>query len=405
MRLKIRPSKLSGRAIAPPSKSIAHRYLIAAALARGESRIEGIAASEDISATVDCLRALGAEITLDGDTATVVGFDPRTAAPRAPLTCRESGSTLRFLLPLAWLSGNPVTLTADGRLPERPLTVYREIADREGLHLEGEGGIITACGRLRGGEYTVRGDISSQFITGLLFALPFTGRESVIHLLPPVESRSYLDLSLEALSRFGLLAGYADELTLTVPATDCLTPCSCRVEGDYSNAAFLDALSLLGHEVTVGGLSDESRQGDRVYREHFAALRDGSPTISLADCPDLGPILMAMAAALHGARFTDTARLRLKESDRGVVMARELRKFGAEVCLAENEITVLPGRLHPPTEEIEGHNDHRIVMATATLMTRYGGVIRGYRAVKKSYPDYFTTLESLGCEVIYYENE
>lgn len=405
MRLAIRPSRLSGLATAPPSKSIAHRYLIAAALSEGESRIEGIASSEDISATVDCLRALGATITLDGDVATVTGFDPRTAAPCEPLGCRESGSTLRFLLPLTWLSGNPVTLTAGGRLPERPLTVYREIADREGLLLQREGGVITASGRLCGGEYTVRGDISSQFITGLLFALPFTGVGSVIHLLPPVESRSYLDLSLEALSRFGLTARYADELTITVPACDRLTPCSCRVEGDYSNAAFLDALTLLGHEVTVGGLSDESRQGDRVYRKHFAALRDGAPTISLADCPDLGPILMAMASALHGARFVDTGRLRLKESDRGVVMAAELRKFGARIQLAEEEITVLPSVLHSPTEEIDGHNDHRIVMAAATLLTRYGGVIRGYEAVKKSYPDYFTTLKSLGCEVIYYENE
>ncbi|MBO7292948.1 MAG: 3-phosphoshikimate 1-carboxyvinyltransferase [Clostridia bacterium] len=405
MKLRIHPSRLSGLAVAPPSKSVAHRYLIAAALANGESRIEGISSSEDISATVDCLRALGAEITLGGEAATVLGFDPRTAAPRGPLGCRESGSTLRFLLPLAWLSGSPVTLTAGGRLPERPLTVYEEIAAREGLLLEREGAVIRASGRLRGGEYTVSGNISSQFITGLLFALPFTGRDSVIHLLPPVESRSYLDLSLEALSRFGLAARFTDELTLTVPATDRLTPCSCQVEGDYSNAAFLDALTLLGHEVTVGGLSDGSRQGDRVYREHFAALKDGTPTISLADCPDLGPILMAMAADLHGARFVNTGRLRLKESDRGVAMAAELAKLGARVSLADEEITVLPSELHPPKEEIDGHNDHRIVMATATLMTRYGGVIRGCEAVKKSYPDYFTTLESLGCEVTYYENE
>ena len=271
MKLRIRPSRLSGRAIAPPSKSIAHRYLIAAALAEGESRIEGVSSSEDISATVDCLRALGAEITLKGDTATVIGFDPRTTAPEGPLVCRESGSTLRFLLPLCWLSGNPATLTAHGRLPERPLTVYREIADREGLLLEREGNVLTASGRLSGGEYTVRGDISSQFITGLLLALPFTGRESVIHLLPPVESRSYLDLSLEALSRFGLAAGYTDEVTLTVPATDRLTPCRCRVEGDYSNAAFLEALALLGHGVTVSGLSAESRQrseGTRLNSSH-----------------------------------------------------------------------------------------------------------------------------------------
>ncbi len=401
MNVTIRPGRLSGRVLAPPSKSIAHRYLIAAALAEGESRIEGISSSEDILATMDCLCALGAEIKLSGNTATVRGFDPRTASPTSALNARESGSTLRFLIPLAWLSGRPVTFLGSERLLARPLSVYREIAEREGLGFEQGERALTVRGRLVGGHYPVRGDISSQFITGLLFALPFTEGGGGLTLLPPVESRSYLDLTLAALRRFGLAIEEREKNRFLIPPVRHLLPCEATVEGDYSNAAFFDALSLLGHEVEVSGLDAASCQGDRVYREYFAALDAGMPTLSLADCPDLGPILMAVAAAGGGARFTNTRRLAIKESDRGAAMAAELRKLGAEVILDEDEITVLPARLHAPSEPLLGHNDHRIVMALSTLLTRLGGSIEGAEAVKKSLPEYFELLETLGCKVEY----
>lgn len=405
MRVEIRPSSPRGSITAPPSKSMAHRYLITAALAEGTSHIGGIAPSEDILATLDCLNALGADITVENSTATVHGFDPRDAVPRKALVCRESGSTLRFLLPLCWLSGHPATMVGSQRLLERPLSLYEEIAAREGLTLSKRSDALTVCGRLAGGEYTLRGDVSSQFITGLLFALPFCKKKSTLRLLPPIESRSYLDLTVAALARFGSGIGFADETTLTIPENDRLCATDCIVEGDYSNAAFFDALATLGYPVTVTGLSDNSMQGDRIYRSYFSALAEGMPTLSLADCPDLGPILMAVAAAMNGAHLTNTRRLRIKESDRGAVMAEELKKFGARVAVYEDEIVIEKTPLHPPTEPLYGHNDHRIVMSLATLLVRFGGSILGAEAVKKSFPDYFTLLHALGTEVILYENE
>ena len=399
MTVTIRPTRLSGSVEAPPSKSIAHRYLIAAALAEGTSRIEGISSSEDISATIDCLTALGARIEVADGIATVTGIDPGVVKPSGRLLCRESGSTLRFLLPLGWIVPAEVTFEGKGRLPERPLSVYDEIAKHEGLGLLRSQNTVSTSGRLAGGEYTVPGDISSQFITGLLFALPFTGRDSVIHLLPPVESRSYLDLTLAALSRFGSHARFLDDLTIAVPAEGRLHATDCRVEGDASNAAFFAALTAIGHSVAVTGLSPDSLQGDRVFREHFAALKEGFGRISLADCPDLGPILMAVAAALHGAHFTDTRRLAIKESDRGAAMAEELSKLGIRVTRGDNEITVHPGQLCPPQVPLSGHNDHRIVMACATLLTLVGGSITGAEAVKKSLPEYFELLGALGAEI------
>ncbi len=403
MTVRIAPGSLGGVVKAPPSKSMAHRALIAAALADGVSHICGVAASEDIQATVDCLRALGAGIEISDGVATVSGFDIRRAQPTAPLLCRESGSTLRFLLPLCWLSGNGARLMGSERLLSRPLTVYQEIAERHGLPFCLSGGSLSVGGRLSGGEYAVRGDVSSQFITGLLFALPLTEEGGTLHLLPPVESRSYIDLTMEMLSRFGAPVRAEGDVLYAEPVR-ALTPCDVAVEGDYSNAAFFEALRVLGHDVTVEGLDPNSRQGDRVYREHFFALAAGTPTLSLADCPDLGPVLMAVAAAKNGAVFLDTARLSIKESDRGAAMAKELSKLGVCVTVEKNRITVEGGTLRAPTCPLDGHNDHRIVMALSTLLTVLGGVIEGAEAVKKSLPEYFEILTQLGAEVTYEVN-
>ncbi|MBQ2719603.1 MAG: 3-phosphoshikimate 1-carboxyvinyltransferase, partial [Clostridia bacterium] len=230
-------------------------------------------------------------------------------------------------------------------------------------------------------------------------ALPFTEGGGTLRLLPPVESRSYIDLTLAMLSRFGAPVRTEGDV-LHVGAVCALTPADVTVEGDYSNAAFFEALRVLGHDVRVTGLDPESRQGDRVYREYFAALEAGTPTLSLADCPDLGPVLMAVAAARHGAVFTDTARLAIKESDRGAAMAEELSKLGTRVTVEKNRITVEGGTLSSPRAPLCGHNDHRIVMALATLATLVGGCIEGAEAVKKSLPEYFDILTQLGAKVI-----
>lgn len=395
MNITIFPSKAKGTVTAPPSKSMAHRYLIAAGLSNGKSIVGNLAPSQDILATIDCLRALGAQIEFDGTTATIIGTNPVTSHTQVPLNCRESGSTLRFLIPLCLLSDTPTMLIGYGRLMQRPQSVYETICQEQGLTFYQTEESIHLEGPLQAGNFTLRGNISSQFITGLLFALPFSNGECTITILPPVESRSYINLTLSVLQEFGIEAHWLNDTTLHVmPGT--YKAHNVTIEGDYSNAAFLDVYNYLGGKVTLNGLNPYSLQGDKVFKQGFNALYHGNTTLSLMDCPDLGPIYMAMAAALHGATFTETARLKIKESDRGMAMAAELAKFGVKTVVQENSIIVYPSSLSTPNEPLHAHNDHRIVMALATLCTITGGTITDAQAVEKSFPDYFQVISSLG---------
>lgn len=375
---QIQASRAVGRITAPPSKSMAHRLLIAAGLAGDESLVSGIDWSEDLLATRDCLHALRT-----GET----------------LCCRESGSTLRFFIPLALLGAAPLTFTGSQRLMSRPLGVYEELCRDQGLAFVQKGRELSVCGPLRPGLFELPGDVSSQFVTGLLFALPQLAGESVIALRPPVESRSYIELTLAALRLFGVEAAWVDEHTLRVPGSQRYLPRRVQVEGDWSNGAFLSAFNLLGGDVTVEGLDEASLQGDKVYIKHYSALETAFAEISLADCPDLGPVLFALAAEKHGAHFTETRRLRIKESDRGAAMAEELGKFGADVRVGEDDVWIYPAALHAPAEPLCGHNDHRIVMALSLLLTKYGGSIAGAEAVRKSYPGFFADIQKLGIKV------
>ena len=399
MRAVIQPGTARGTVQAPPSKSMAHRLLICAALAEGESVIRSVDRSEDILATADCLAALGASLIWEGNTIRVRGCNPRKAPPSV-LRCRESGSTLRFMLPLCLLSGSSMRLEGSEKLLSRPLSVYEDLCREQGLVLQRDGEGLLAEGLLVPGEYAVPGSVSSQFITGLLFALPLLPAGSRIRLIPPVESRSYLSLTLQALRDAGVSVSWADEFTLTVPGNTAFRPRDTQVEGDYSNAAFFEAFNCTGGSVTVTGLRPDSLQGDRVYLEYFPRLASGSAQLDLTDCPDLAPVLFAVASLCRGAVFTGTRRLRFKESDRGAVMAKELAKFGVSVAAGENEITVSGGSLRAPRETLQGHNDHRIVMALAVLCLRTGGVLEGAEAVRKSYPGFWDALRSLGAEII-----
>ena len=233
----------------------------------------------------------------------------------------------------------------------------------------------------------------------MLFTLPFLKAESRIRLIPPVESRSYINMTVDAMRSFGVFVRWEDENTLTASSGQAYKPCSLSVEGDYSGAAFLDAFNVLSGSVTVTGLKENSLQGDGVYKRLFPLLANGKPEIDVSDCPDLAPILMTIASAKNGAVFTGTKRLRLKESDRGTVMKEELSKFGAEIKTEENKITVEPSTLHKPTEILSGHNDHRVVMSLAVLASRYGAEIDGAEAVSKSFPGFFDVLKRLGVEV------
>lgn len=403
MNIEIKPSAPNGRIAAPPSKSMAHRLLICGGLSEGESIIHGIADSEDMHATLDCLSALGAQYIQEGDTVKIRGIDVRTARPTRPLGCRESGSTMRFFLPLCLLSGNETVLKGAPRLLERPLSVYENIAADQGLTFRRERESVTVGGCLSSGVYRIPGNISSQFISGLLFALPLLPEDSTVVVLPPVESRSYLLLTIDALRLFGVEIVWRDERTLYIRGGQRYTAGEVTVEGDWSNAAAFHALNQLGGRVEIDGLSENSLQGDRVCLRYLDQLSGGMPTLHIGDCPDLGPILLAVAAAKHGAVFCGTRRLRMKESDRGAAMAEELAKFGVAVTVHEDSIVVYPAAFHAPTEPLSGHNDHRIVMALCALLCRTGGRMVGAEAVRKSLPNYFELMTALGTEVNTYE--
>ena len=462
MRVTIQPSRAHGRVTAPPSKSVAHRALICGALT-DFSPVGGLAWSEDILATCDCLRALGAKIYQSGKNSVLIGYKRLSipgsgrfdAVPEgAVLPCRESGSTLRFLIPLAMLSGRTVTFTGSERLMQRPLGIYQEIAAKNGGLFEQKDGTLTVRGGLCAGDYEIPGNISSQFITGLLIALSLADGESRIRVTEPFESRSYTDITVAVMRDFGVPV-QCEGNTFVLAGNAAYQKRPYTVEGDCSNAAFLEALALLSEREDEAGLTERSDaaeiapahtsaqagltvlgvpadtcQGDRVYYEMLHSLADGTcREFDLSDCPDLAPCLFAMAAYYGGAHFTGTARLAIKESDRAKAMAEELAKFGATVTVGENDVTVAAGKnyiaengntaadggnnaadganaaakavgsLHAPSEVLSGHNDHRIVMALALLCTVTGGVIDGAEAVAKSYPDFFEVIGSAGITV------
>ncbi len=395
MTAKISPSSLSGTVKAPPSKSMAHRLLIGAGLCEGKSIIHGVALSEDIKATLNCLSALGAKWQRDGDDIIIDGTDVRMSSPQRVLECGESGSTIRFFVPISLLSGNKTVLTGAKRLLERPLTVYADMCREKNMFFSQNSNGVSVKGPLIGGTYNIPGNISSQFISGLLFALPLLKEDSIINILPPVESRPYINLTIKALSTFGIEIKETEQNTLFIPGGQHYTPTDATVEGDWSNAAFFEALNLFGNNINVTGLDENTLQGDRVFVKHFESLSKGSPVIHIGDCPDLAPILFAVSAAKYGGVFTGTRRLKLKESDRAECMAAELRKFGTAVTVHDDDVVIFPKEFHTPNEILDGHNDHRIVMSLAVLCTLTGGEIDGAQAVNKSYPGFFETLRCL----------
>lgn len=400
---EIRPGKGKGTMEAPPSKSMAHRLLICAGLAEGKSVIEGISSSEDMKATLDCLSAIGAEYEIEGEKVKITGSDIRNIPENAVLRCRESGSTLRFFIPICLLDGKTFTFTGSEKLLSRPLSVYKEIFEKQGIAFEASADKITLGGKLRSGTYKIKGNISSQFITGLLFVLPLMEEDSIIQLIPPVESLSYINLTIEALAIFGVKIDWQDEKTLFIKGGQSYKAAFAKVEGDYSNAAFFAALNVLGSEIEITGLNPNSLQGDKVYEKNFALLGKGTPTINISDCPDLGPVLFALAAVKGGGVFTGTRRLKIKESDRASAMAEELSKFGVAVTVHGDSVVIYPHNFHAPSEVLNGHNDHRIVMSCAVLSTLTGGKIEGAEASGKSLPDFFERLQKLGFEVTLYD--
>ncbi len=395
---EISVSKAKGSVVAPPSKSMAHRMLICAALASGTSKIYNIACSEDILATIDCLSALGAEFRFENDFVSVNGINLENIKNPICANCRESGSTLRFMVPIKLLTGAECTLTGSDYLFTRPLTIYEEICKKFGFIFDKKASSLTIKGKLESGKYEIPGNISSQFISGLLFALPMLKNDSKIIITGDFESRSYIDLTISALNSFGIKVDFTEN-EIYIYGNQSYKPTEISVEGDYSNSAFYEALNCLGSEIEVQGLNTESYQGDKVYNEYFEAIKNGVPTIDITNCPDLAPILFTIAAFYNGAVFIGTRRLKMKESDRAAVMREELSNFGAYIEVKENSVIVNKSKLHKPEVVLNGHNDHRIVMSLSVLLSVFGGKISGAQAISKSFPDFFDKISSLGIGV------
>ena len=382
MDLTIIPGTLRGDITVIPSKSQAHRLLICAALADGPTDLICPDTNRDIEATVDCLNALGAVITRTDSGYSI--FPMETPPESATLNCCESGSTLRFMLPIVGALGVDATFQMAGRLPQRPLSPLWEEMERMGCCLTRPTADTIRCqGKLRPGDYSIDGGVSSQYITGLLFAQSLISGESTLRITGKVESRPYIDMTKDAMARFD--------------APRYRSPGDIAVEGDWSNGAFWVAAQMLGNELSIHGLNAVSLQGDRAVVPICKALLDGCPTVSAADIPDLVPILSIVAGAKNGAVFTNIQRLRIKESDRVASTIAMIEALGGSAWATEDTLTIAGTGFTGGI--VDACNDHRIAMSAAIASTVCTGsvTILGAEAVKKSYPHFWEEFERLLC--------
>lgn len=399
MKVKILPSKTSGEVSAPPSKSFAHRYLIGSVLSRGKCVIKNIADSDDISATLSCIEQLGGSVTKDGNTVTVIPTNEKQIE-NAVFDCKESGSTLRFFIPVVLATGaKNCTFSGSERLLARGIKEYEKLFENSDVKIKSDKKSIEVNGTLSAGNYKISGEVSSQYTTGMLFALPVLDGKSTLKITGNAESRAYVDMTIKVLKDFGADIAEPEKNFFEINGKGRLSPGEFTVEGDWSNAAFLIALSRLVGTISVSGLNENSVQGDRFLSVAFDSLDGENAEIDLKDCPDLAPILFAYAAYKNGGKFINTRRLRVKESDRANVMAEELKKFGANVKVYENSVEIEKTQLKPPIVPLCGHNDHRIVMALSVLAVVFGAEIDGAEAVNKSYPDFFRVIKKAGVNV------
>lgn len=399
MKVKILPSKTSGEVSAPPSKSFAHRYLIGSVLSRGKCVIKNIADSDDISATLSCIEQLGGSVTKDGNIVTVIPTNEKQIE-NAVFDCKESGSTLRFFIPVVLATGaKNCTFSGSERLLARGIKEYEKLFENSDIIIKSDEKSIEVNGTLSAGNYEISGEVSSQYTTGMLFALSRLSGKSTLKITGNAESRAYVDMTIKVLKDFGADITETEKNFFEINGKGRLSPGEFTVEGDWSNAAFLIALSSLVGTISVSGLNENSVQGDRFCTAAFDALDGENAEIDLKDCPDLAPILFSYAAYKNGGKFINTRRLRVKESDRANVMAEELKKFGANVKVYENSVEIEKTQLKPPIVPLCGHNDHRIVMALSMLAAVLGAEIDGAEAVNKSYPDFFRVIKKAGVNV------
>ncbi len=391
MDITILPQKLQGSVEAISSKSQAHRLLICAAFADRETVLHCPQTNRDIEATARCLRSLGAGIVR---TDTGYRITPIQEPPaQATLHCGESGSTLRFMLPIVGALGMDTTFVMEARLPQRPLSPLWEEMERMGCRLSRPTADTLRCqGQLRNGEYTISGNVSSQFITGLLFAAAALQKECRILVTGKLESKPYVDMTQEALSLFGI-----QTQGLIIPAGQCFrSPGQITVEGDWSNGAFFLASNALGSTVNVSNLSEHSTQGDRAAAHWLKLLQQQHCVIDATDIPDLVPILSVVAGACHGACFTGIRRLRLKETDRVATVCAMLTGLGATAIATEDTLSISSSFYRGCT--IDATNDHRIAMSAGIAATVASGPVTVINAdsVNKSYPNFWAEYRRLG---------
>ena len=388
MDITISPRRLRGDLTVIPSKSQAHRLLICAAFSDKPTLLQCAETNRDIEATADCLTALGAKILRTDSGYTV--FPVKAVPEQAELHCRESGSTLRFLLPVAGALGVDALFTMEGRLPQRPLSPLWEEMERMGCTLTRPTSDTIRCtGKLRPGAYRIDGGISSQYITGLLLALSLLGSGSQLEITGKAESRPYIEMTKAAISLFGGDPDHPGEKRFHSPG-------AVSVEGDWSNGAFCLAANELGSHLNLRGLDPDSPQGDRAVLGILPLLRSGAPRVSAADIPDLVPILSVAAASNHGAVFTDIRRLRMKESDRVASVMAMLKSLGGRAEADDNTLTVFPSGFTGGV--VDSFSDHRIAMSAAIAATVCTGpvTVLGAECVSKSYPGFWEEYRRLG---------
>ncbi len=402
----IHPRRLFGAVTPPASKSLAHRFLIAASLAAGVSTIQNITFSQDIEATLRCMEEFRSAWEWTGEnTLKIKGCinQERDRRGLPQFDCGESGSTLRFLIPLSLALGEGGEFKGHGRLMERPQEPYFQIFDRQGIFHELKDGVLRVEGELWPGEYRLPGNVSSQFFSGLLMALPLLDAPSMITSTTELESASYITMTMGVLERAGVPVRYAKEINSFGVVPSVYQPFDITIEADWSQGAFWYAALSLGNSVQIRGLDIRSYQGDKVIADHARMLSaTGDAEIDLSNCPDLLPPLAVMAAVRRGeTRFINAARLRLKESDRLTTVCNLLKSLGGLAEESPDSLTV-HGVSALTGGKVDGANDHRIVMAAAIAATRCVNpvTILGAEAVKKSYPTFWRDYEKLGGEVL-----
>lgn len=414
MDIRIKPSNLHGDISVPASKSICHRAIICASLSNGKSTLSNISLNDDISATIQAMQQIGAHIHLQDHQCIVEGIHSPTITDSI-FNCNESGSTLRFLIPIVATTSNTIRFIGKGRLLKRPMQIYQNLFNEQNLLFQQTSNQILLRGPLQAGTYTIPGNISSQFISGLLMALPLINEQSRLEVIEPFESKSYVKLTTDMLEVFGVHI-LAQSNTFVISKEQTYHSNDISIEGDYSQFAFFAVLASLTKPITLKNMNIHSHQGDRIILDFLRnagisiqILEDAitvfpskpkAQIFDLSNCPDLGPILCVLASFSNGtSHFIHAKRLRMKESDRIQAIETELKKWGVSIQTTEDTITI-QGKTHYDYDSsliLDSHNDHRIAMAMTVmaLSNQSTCVIRNTECINKSYPNFFDDIQKI----------